>query len=535
MPAWTKNTNFLILSSAIWIIATGNQAFFSLFSRAYPWQADNVLGWLVVITLNTTLLVLFLGLLAWGRLAKPILIAILILAAVSGAFMDSYGVVLNDEMIRNAMHTNLAEVSDLINWRFVSYFVGLALLPAILVWRSTITPTGWRHELVNRLKLIALLIFLLIIIATSASAFLASFARNNKAIRTYANPLYPIYSAAWLVNQKLKPATLSKSLQAIGQDAQISPQDKTRDLLVLVVGETARADHFGINGYARNTTPELQKANVISLSNVQACGTSTAYSVPCMFSSAGARRYTPEGAGHEENLLDVLRHAGVHVVWLDNNSSSLGVADRNEFIDFRKPENNPLCDEECRDEGMAISLQRIIDRYRKGDVVIVLHQMGNHGPAYFKRYPLALEQFSPACRNKDLAQCSREEIVNAYDNAIAYTDRFLGKVIDVLKQNDKNFETALFYFSDHGESLGENGIYLHGMPNAIAPKAQTHVPGVLWFGSTVDHRINQAILRQQSGNAFSHDNIFHTVLGFLEIDSTVYQTEQDILHPAKRR
>ncbi|MCZ7654859.1 MAG: sulfatase-like hydrolase/transferase [Rhodocyclaceae bacterium] len=230
----------------------------------------------------------------------------------------------------------------------------------------------------------------------------------------------------------------------------------------------------------------MQEAKAVSLPNFWACGTSMAVSVPCMFSSNGMGRFSLNQAGSEENLLDVVQRAGVNVLWLDNNSDSKGVALRPLYRNYRSPEINTVCDSECRDEGMLVPLQDYIDSHPKGDILIVLHQMGNHGPAYYKRYPPAFEKYRPACQSKDLSRCSNEEIGNAYDNAILYTDHFLGKTIELLKRNDKHFETALFYLSDHGESLGEGGVYLHGLPRAIAPDSQLHVPAILWFGSGYD-------------------------------------------------
>ncbi|WP_234086306.1 phosphoethanolamine transferase [Azonexus sp. R2A61] len=525
-------SGLLLALSALWICATGNLAFFSLFAQSYPLQWPHLFDWLTVAVLLFCLLGIFLGLLAWGRATRPVLVVLLLISAVCAAFMDSYGVVLNVEMMRNAANTNLAESADLMNWRFVAQCLVTGVLPAVFVWRWQLPRRGWRAELAGRARLLATLLLLGLPFVFANSGFLASFARNDKAIRIHANPLYPVYAAVKFATEA-QGGDDRQPPKKIGEDALVAPEDTARDLLVIVVGETARADHFGLNGYARDTTPELRRANVISLSQVESCGTSTAYSVPCMFSSAGAARYTPKGAKKEENLLDVLVHAGVHVSWLDNNSSSLGVASRVDYQDFRSPDVNPVCDTECRDEGMVGKIQEIVDRHPTGDVVIVLHQMGNHGPAYFKRYPESFERFKPACRDKDLGQCSQAQIINAYDNAIAYTDRFLGKVIEVLRHNDDKFETALFYFSDHGESLGENGIFLHGMPKAIAPAAQTHVPGILWFGSAVN-RIDSEKLRAQAALPRSHDNIFHTVLGFLDIESEVYRPEMDILHGALR-
>jgi lipid A ethanolaminephosphotransferase len=181
---------------------------------------------------------------------------------------------------------------------------------------------------------------------------------------------------------------------------------------------------------------------------------------------------------------------------------------------------------------MLADLQNYIDLHPRGDILIVLHQMGNHGPAYYKRYPQAFEKFKPACRESDLSLCSRDEIVNAYDNAILYTDHFLAKAIELLQKNDSKFETGLFYVSDHGESLGENGLYLHGLPKSFAPSAQLHVPAIMWLGSRF-HATTTPALLAKSKKRFSHDNVFHTVLGLFEIDSATYRPEMDILSQAK--
>jgi lipid A ethanolaminephosphotransferase len=295
----------------------------------------------------------------------------------------------------------------------------------------------------------------------------------------------------------------------------------------MVVGETARADRFSLNGYARETNPGLKQHNVISLTDFQACGTSTAVSVPCMFLSDGEAKGA-QTIRREENVLDVLRHGGVNVLWLDNNSDSKGVAERVDYRDFKNPANNPVCDTECRDEGMLVALQKYIDSNPQGDILIVLHQMGSHGPAYHRRYPPAFEKFRPACKESDLSLCTREEIGNAYDNTILYTDHFLSGAIKVLQRNDARFDTALFYVSDHGESLGENGVYLHGLPKAIAPDTQLRVPAILWFGPRF-HQADPQVLRRNSALRFSHDNVFHTLLGLFEIESAAYMPEKDLL------
>jgi lipid A ethanolaminephosphotransferase len=249
-----------------------------------------------------------------------------------------------------------------------------------------------------------------------------------------------------------------------------------------------------------------------------------------MFSIYNHSEFTKNKAQSTENVLDILKHAGVNVIWLDNNSSSKGVADRVEYQSYKSSTLNPVCDIECRDEGLLANLPVYIKAHPTGDIFIVLHQMGNHGPAYYKRYPSSFEQFTPACKTNQLEQCTQQEISNAYDNALLYTDYFLSKTIKLLKTYDSKFETALFYASDHGESLGENNLFLHGLPYIIAPDEQIHVPMLIWFGKNFKQdEIDFLALKRQTHNKLSHDNLFHTILGLMEVQSEAYDSSMNII------
>jgi lipid A ethanolaminephosphotransferase len=266
---------------------------------------------------------------------------------------------------------------------------------------------------------------------------------------------------------------------------------------------------------------------VINFSQVSSCGTSTAVSVPCMFSVYDKDNYTHEKGEFTQNLMDILNLAGVNTLWRDNNANWQEIARKTTYQNFKSSKNNPVCDIECRDIGMLNGLQEYINK-SKNDVFIVLRQMGNHGPAYYKRYPKEFEKFTPVCKTNQLEECSANEIGNAYDNAILYTDYFLSKVINLLKQND-DLETAMIYLSDHGESLGENGLYLHGLPYFIAPKEQTHIPMIMWFSKTLQQSIDTKKIKQKQNEKYSQDNIFHTILGIINIKTKIYNKKQDIL------
>jgi len=225
----------------------------------------------------------------------------------------------------------------------------------------------------------------------------------------------------------------------------------------------------------------------------------------------------------------VIQRAGVNVLWIDNNSNSKGVANRVDYLNYKTSDTNPICNDECRDVGMLSGIQSFIDQHPLGDILVILHQMGSHGPAYYKRYPKEFEVFTPTCQTNQLEECTIDDIVNAYDNTILYTDFFLSETIQLLKKNSK-FETVMIYVSDHGESLGENGIYLHGLPYMIAPDSQTHVPMITWFGETYKKNdIDYDALKLQANNKYTHDNMFHTLLGMLEVDSDIYESEKDII------
>jgi lipid A ethanolaminephosphotransferase len=281
--------------------------------------------------------------------------------------------------------------------------------------------------------------------------------------------------------------------------------------MILVVGETARWDRLGINGYHRNTTPYLSAMSGITVfDQVQSCGTSTAVSVPCMFSLYGKDEFDLNAAAYTQNVLELLQSSGVAVLWRDNNSSSKHVADRVEYQNFKTPKLNPVCDIECRDEGMLAGLDEWLQR-QSGDALIVLHQMGSHGPNYWRRYPKAFEVFTPVCQQSDLTACTLEEVNNAYDNTILYTDYFLEQVRQWLSRYQAEYQTSFIYLSDHGESLGENGVFLHGMPYFMAPTEQTHVPMVIWQPDAI---ADVAIKRNDA--ALSHDNLTPTLLDFFE-------------------
>lgn len=512
----------LILRVVAFIVVVDNQAFFNRVMDIYPQNWLN-LAFLVslsfVFTGATLLIVMPFSM---RLITKHVLIFLLITSSLIAYFQNNYGIVIDITMIQNIIATNPHEAMDLFHWKLLLYLLFLGLVPSYYVARTRLRSQPLKADLFHLLKFGSVSLLIIILLIVSFSKHYASFFREHKSVRSYANPTFPAYSMFKFVAETFK--TNPREHEAFVLDAQIPENDEDRELIIFVVGETARADRFSLNGYGRETNPVLSEKDVISFSDVHSCGTSTAHSVPCIFSPQGRSDF--KNNGKEANLIDFLIDAGVQVLWRDNNSNQKITGRGAVYQDYRDPEVNTICDIECRDEGMLVGLEDYIESHPEGDIFIVLHQMGNHGPAYYKRYPPEFEVFSPVCRTNQLENCSKEEIDNAYDNAILYTDYFLGRVIDFLDPYSDRFETAMVYFSDHGESLGEHNVYLHGLPYFMAPEAQKQVPAIMWFGESF--HIDQNHLRRNAGEPYSHDHIFHTLMGLMEVGSTIYDPSMDI-------
>ncbi|WP_372739882.1 phosphoethanolamine transferase [Neptunomonas sp.] len=513
----------LTILSALFLTLTANLTFFKEVTHVYS-RAENagfIVSLSVLLFMSLVVLISIIRLLVPARFAVTIM---LIIGVTSAYFTDQYGTVIDSSMLRNMLETNVSEANDLMSGAFWMRLGLFGAIPIALVWmlpwkhKHFITET--RYTLQTGIAAFAIMLICIF----SFSEHYASFFREHKLLRFYTNPAYPIYSAGNLLT-KVTGSNASQSFTKIAESANIPPQDIHHELVILVVGETARADHWSLNGYPRNTTPELsklhQEGSLINFSQVASCGTSTAISVPCMFSFTPKSDFDVEQAHQTENVLDIIAKAGVSVLWRDNNSNSKGVADRVEYVSYRSPDVNTLCDIECRDTGMLVGLQAYIDQ-QANDILIVLHQMGSHGPAYFKRYPAAFERFTPVCKSAELSSCSQEEIINAYDNTILYTDHFLAETVRLLKNNNQRYETTLVYMSDHGESLGEDGVYLHGMPYLFAPDAQTHVPFMIWAGEHSDVDVEQS--QTMRDKPTSQDNLSFTLFSLFELASDMSAT-----------
>lgn len=477
---------------------------------------------------------------AWTRGMRPVWLVVVLIAAFTQYFMLTYRIVMDPGMAANMMQTDPAEASNLLGWHMLPAVLLMSALPAWWLLRMRLLPM---RPLVQIGRNLVLLVLALAVAAGTVMVFskdLAPLMRNHPLMRYRINPLASLYSTTTAVlrpllqhKRKLLPMTAGAALGAT-HAAQAKPI-----LMVLVVGETARADHFGLNGYDRDTTPALAERKVFNWTDVHSCGTSTLASVPCMFSPLGKRDFEARTDNYE-NLLDVVQASGMNVLWLDNQSGCKGVCDRvphGEPASTLTPSQRAvLCPSgECLDDAMLVDLSQRLDAIpaekRSKGVLLVMHQIGSHGPSYWKRSAAANKRFKPECKTEVLADCSHAELMNAFDNSIAETDAFLGHTIDWLKTQSPQYDTGMLYVSDHGESLGEYGLFLHGVPYSVAPDVQKHVPMVSWLGADLMARekLSDACVRAGSGSALTHDNLYHSVLGLLDVTSPSYKPELDAL------
>lgn len=530
-PEWVT------LATVLFLLVFCNVPFWSRLLAVQPLTGSNLLGMAALFAALLGIFNLVLTLLAWPFVLRPLLTLLLVATAFVAYFMNQYGVMIDVGMVRNAVQTDYAETYDLLTWKMGTYVLLLGALPVWLLWR---VPIRWRtpvREALSKVVVIVLSLAMLAGVAFSHYQTFSSVARNHRELRFLLTPInYIQATSSYLKRQNAKPAVL----EILGADAKLGAawqQRPRKSLTVLVVGETARADHFSLNGYARETNPLLARApGVINFGNVWSCGTETAVSLPCMFSGLGRENFSTEKAGQREGLLDVVQRAGLAVQWRDNQSGCKGACDRVPNENLKNSQKTGLCGpDECFDEVLLDGLPAQIDQLER-DTVLVLHLMGSHGPAYYKRYPDRFEVFVPACKTSQLDQCSQQQIINAFDNTLRYTDSVLARLIDILREHSGQVDTAMIYLSDHGESLGEHGLYLHATPYMIAPDAQKHVPMLMWFsdGYQKHFGVDTACLAGNRAKPYSHDNLFHSLLGLLDVQTREYDAAQDLFSTCRK-
>ena len=520
---------------AIWLGVFLNIAFFEKIRMLTPYNGVKaglfvVASIIIVVAAYNFIFQLF----NWKWTAKPLAIALVFIGGFAAYAVNTLGVLITSDQIQNLMQTDIAEARDTWSWHLLTWTLGMTVVPIIVILMMKIKPEPIIRQLLH--KVIASVVSLAMVLGL-LFVFYVDFAaifRENRDLKGMISPQNMIASFASYYKKKAPKENLP--LVVYGEDAVMQKAQATSlpKLMVLVVGETARAENFSLNGYSKNTNPKLSQQDILNFSQVSSCGTATAVSVPCMFSGMPRKEYEERLASHREGLLDIAQRAGYQVTWIDNNSGCKGTCDRVNQFKIPEPLQQKWCkDKECFDDILIDSLKAYLATIPQDDNrprLIVLHQMGSHGPAYYKRVPAQFKVFKPTCDTNAIQGCSRDALLNSYDNTLLYTDYVLDSLIETLKNTTK-YQTALWYLSDHGESTGESGMYLHGAPYAIAPTQQTHIPMLMWFSTVWKNQAKQQVkcLAQQGRQELSQDNLFPTMLSLLDVKSKVIDPNNDML------
>ena len=457
-----------------------------------------------------------------------VLAVLALVGAGADAFTTLYGTVMTPDMVRNALSTDWREATELVGWRWTTRTL-LFALPALAVafFAPTVeqkTARDFRGKLRYTTRAVLLTAVTMGFLLSQFST-LSAFMRNQKEARYLIEPVAVIYS---FVRTLVSDGTPQKKERLVIDSTPVltaAASDKPL-LIVLVVGETVRAADWGLNGYERNTTPELKRRGVINFTDVTACGTSTDVSLPCMFSRVGRKDYDRDRILTEESVLSVIDRAGVTVRWVDNQSGCKGAC--TDAMETAVTRNTADCrNGVCWDRAMLGNIDAALKTAASREL-LVLHSMGNHGPAYWRRTPPAFRPFGEGCLRDDLGECRPEDVVVSYDNAVAYADQFLAAAIDKLSAV-KDRDTVLLYVSDHGESLGEKGLWLHGAPYWTDLSEQTKVPMILWMNDSARRRFN---VTRPAGNVdvpVTHDNLADTLFELTGVQSVVHHPQESLL------
>ena len=492
----------------------------------YPWAFLGSLPFFLFFVLLFLLNLLYLPFV--GRA----LLAVLVMISAGVAYAGyAYGTLFDYDMMQNIAQTHYGEAVSYLNAWSITAWVIFGLVPAAIVLLWPVRTGGIRSWVTSSLRVALISVVGIAVIAGALYEEYAVIGRNNRELKSYIVPTQVGWSSYRYVKKALLAAPHSR--ESIGLDAHHSASARPR-LVVMVLGETARAQSFAYSGYERNTNPYTAGISGVHFLNTISCGTATAVSVPCMFSSMGKEHYDPDKAKYQDNVLDVITRGGTQVTWIDNDGGCKGICSRVTTIQVTPSAEDPLCtDESCYDEVLLRELDAQLADDSGEDRLVVLHMIGSHGPTYFQRYPADHRAFTPDCPRSDIQNCSSQALVNTYDNTIAYTDFILAGVIDRLKNMQSRYNTGMLYMSDHGESLGEGGVYLHGLPYFLAPEQQTHVATLIWLSEDMSRSLgssdgcSQALAAQ---SPYTQDHLFHSLLRLTGTETSAYKPELDFFN-----
>jgi lipid A ethanolaminephosphotransferase len=487
---------------------------------AFDGNAVLALSTLFMLQWVISVFVLGLAALVSRRLVKGLCALFLVGNAAALYFINQYHIVIDATMIGNVVNTNAKEASDLFHPMLLGYVLLLGALPAWALLRTPIAAS-------SRLRRAGILLAVLALGCTWLYANAQSWLWIDKNAKQFGGLVLPWSYVINTARHYKEEAELHRKVEPLPNATVVRPGGA---VVVLVLGESARRANFSLYGSGRPTNPELAGDGVVAFPNAHACATYTTASLRCMLSHRGEAGM----GGGDEPLPSYLQRQGVDVTWRSNNFGEppLKVGRYDTADAIRK-----ACHGECAlldyDEVLLDGFDALLHKGTADTrTLIVLHEGGSHGPQYVRKYPPEFERFQPTCKSVELSKCSSAELVNAYDNTIVYTDHVLHRVIEGLKTvHDR--PTVMLYMSDHGESLGENGLYLHGMPKSFAPEVQSAVPLIVWTSDEFRRRGGAVKDASAFGAGPTHDVVFHSVMGALGLSSSIYEPNKDLFRYAQ--
>lgn len=499
-----KITHFVLLMSFLNLVFF-HFSFYSFVFQNLDYKSLN--GIVIIISLVIIMLVVnafvFYLLFSLSRfVGKPLLIIFFIINSVAVYFTNTYGVIIDKSMIGNILNTNYDESSSFFSFRLILYVIFLGIIPAIYIIKIKIINVTWKKFLLTSSLT---LLFIVILVFANASNWLW-IDKNSKKLGGLAMPWsYSVNTALFYIDKHKK-----NKKEILLPDATI--KDNEKSVVVLVIGESARSQNFSLYGYDKNTNPLLSKTKNLYHFNATSCATYTTAGVK------GILEHTRTDDLYEI-LPNYLYRNNVDVVWRTTNWGEPPVH-------IKDYQNKDALRANCKGEGcnydeiLLTGLKEQISACKKNKVLIILHTSTSHGPTYSKKYPPRFEVFKPVCNSVELGNCSHQELINAYDNTIVYTDYILYNIIEDLKQL-KEYKSAMLFVSDHGESLGEKNLYMHGVPLSIAPKEQYEIPFIVWVSDNSSKLL-------KANKMLSQNHVFHSVLNFLGIQSPIYDEKMNI-------
>lgn len=441
------------------------------------------------------------SLLYGGRIFGKILLSLMFVGnAIALYFINTYEVLITDKMMGNVFNTRYSEASGFFSFSAIWYIIFLGIMPCIYIFIRKI-------EYGNIKKYASCIGMAWLIILSGTLVNMQNFTwidRHASKVGSMLMPWSYIVNTIRYNNHVRKANRKEIKLP----DANISTAEK--EVCVLIIGESARRDHFSLYGYDRETNPLLKNDSVTALI-AKSAATYTTEGLKALLS------YTPSSKLYEI-LPNYLYRTGVDVVWRTTNWGEPPVHIDKYYTITDIKQQYPNSDERY-DEILLEGLENEIERNNKEKQLIVLHTNTSHGPTYFKKYPSAFETFKPVCTTVEMSKSNQEELINAYDNTILYTDYLIHSVIDKLRKI-KDVRSCVLYVSDHGESLGENNLYMHGVPMIMAPAEQIEIPFIVWTSDSTTQVKNLKEVGQY--------HVFHSTLYFLGIDSPIFNEELNV-------